>query len=232
MPVIADEQMSPLIKKVPLLDAIFLAYPRGERTSPSMRNLDQMLSNNVLAGHVSDFIVEWTWEDGVGRDLTVGDARFSGGLPGVVASGNQQVWFGLGNVAEGYSNDNLFLGEPVFSAVNSNNNNIESFDLEEPDGVSRYGAVFGFNQDQGFLRGSDNRPIYRPDPNPPDPENPAPLLWFFDTIGAVSNDTTAFANTYTPWPTALRITMRLHDPRNVIEGGQVFQFVVPLPQQD
>jgi prepilin-type N-terminal cleavage/methylation domain-containing protein len=229
MPIIAAEQMSPLIKRDQLLDAIFLAYPRGERTAPSMLNLDQMLSNNVLAGHVSDFVVEWTWEDGVGRDLTVSDIDFPGGLPGVVASGNNQVWFGLGQVAEGRSDAELFIGEPVFSAVNPSNNNIESFNLDEPDGVSRYGAVFGLNRDRGFLRGSDNRPIgYSPNPSPEDP----PSLWFFDTIGAVSNGSTVFANTYTPWPTALRITMRLHDPGDVIEGGRVFQFVVPLPQQD
>ncbi len=30
----------------------------------------------------------------------------------------------------------------------------------------------------------------------------------------------------TPWPTAIRFTMTLHDPRGVIEGGRTFQFVV------
>ena len=30
----------------------------------------------------------------------------------------------------------------------------------------------------------------------------------------------------TPWPTAIRFTMTLHDPRGVIESGRTFQFVV------
>jgi hypothetical protein len=41
-----------------------------------------------------------------------------------------------------------------------------------------------------------------------------------------------FVNTYSPWPSAVRITMRLHDPGNVIAGGRIFQFIVPLPKQD
>ena len=31
-----------------------------------------------------------------------------------------------------------------------------------------------------------------------------------------------------PWPTAIRFTMTLHDPRGVLEGGRTFQFVVNL----
>ncbi len=31
-----------------------------------------------------------------------------------------------------------------------------------------------------------------------------------------------------PWPAAIRFTMTLHDPRGVLEGGRVFQFVVNL----
>ena len=36
---------------------------------------------------------------------------------------------------------------------------------------------------------------------------------------------------YTPLPSALRITMRLHDPLGRIEGGREFQFIVNLPQR-
>ena len=52
------------------------------------------------------------------------------------------------------------------------------------------------------------------------------------TNATTGNNNYVYQNTYSPWPTAVRITMRLHDPRNVIEGGRVFQFVVPLPKQD
>ena len=36
---------------------------------------------------------------------------------------------------------------------------------------------------------------------------------------------------FTPWPSALRITMRLHDPKLNIASGRTFQFVVDLPPQ-
>jgi hypothetical protein len=36
---------------------------------------------------------------------------------------------------------------------------------------------------------------------------------------------------YTPLPSALRITLRLHDPLGRIEGGRDFQFIVELPKR-
>ena len=214
---------SPLVRKDEIVDAMFFGYPRGEREVPSMLNMDQMLRNNVLAGNLSDFRIEWTWSDGVGRDLTVSDSDFPGGLPGVVVNGNQQPWFGLGNVAVGSD----VIGEPVFSAVNDSNNNIEVFPGSVA-GVLRYGAVFGYNRDRAFLRGGDDRPIALPGDNGSD------SLVFADTMGSSGEDAgdQQFVNTYTPWPSAVRITMRLHDPGNVIAGGRVFQFIVPLPKQD
>ena len=37
---------------------------------------------------------------------------------------------------------------------------------------------------------------------------------------------------YTPWPTALRFTITLHDPKLALAQGRVFQFVVDLPKAD
>ncbi len=37
-------------------------------------------------------------------------------------------------------------------------------------------------------------------------------------------------NDYTPWPTALRFTITLHDPKLALAQGRVFQFVVDLPK--
>ena len=36
---------------------------------------------------------------------------------------------------------------------------------------------------------------------------------------------------YTPLPSAIRITIRLHDPLGRIEGGRDFQFIVDLPKR-
>jgi prepilin-type N-terminal cleavage/methylation domain-containing protein len=46
------------------------------------------------------------------------------------------------------------------------------------------------------------------------------------------DDTVSMAemrNDYTPWPTALRFTMTLHDPKLAMSSGRTFQFVVDLP---
>jgi hypothetical protein len=34
---------------------------------------------------------------------------------------------------------------------------------------------------------------------------------------------------YTPWPTALRFTFTLHDPKLTMETGRTFQVIVDLP---
>lgn len=215
-------QSSPLVRKDDLLESMFEGYPRAERIAPSMLDLDQMLSNNVLAGNVSDFRVEWTWEDGVGRDFDAISTTYPAGLTGRLDNSSSQVWFGLENNAFDFVQQ---FERPVWDSLNNgfNNgvqdaNNIEAF-YGTSDGVTRYGAVFGYNRDRGFLRGGDDQPITFGDP---------PELLFFDTYGSEEGG----VNTYSPWPTALRITMRLNDPGNVIEGGRVFQFVIPLPQQD
>ncbi len=39
-------------------------------------------------------------------------------------------------------------------------------------------------------------------------------------------------NDYTPWPTALRFTITLHDPKLALSQGRVFQFVVELPKAE
>ena len=36
---------------------------------------------------------------------------------------------------------------------------------------------------------------------------------------------------YTPWPSAIRITLTLHDPGQRLEHGRTFQFVIALPKR-
>jgi prepilin-type N-terminal cleavage/methylation domain-containing protein len=50
--------------------------------------------------------------------------------------------------------------------------------------------------------------------------------------GATRDETASLRevrNDYTPWPTALRFTMTLHDPKLALSAGRSFQFVVDLP---
>jgi len=67
--------------------------------------------------------------------------------------------------------------------------------------IKIYTAVFGFNGDK-------------------------PVFQTFDQPGV-----NQLRTDYTPWPTALRITMQLHDPEKRIEQGKTLQLVVELPKR-
>ena len=69
--------------------------------------------------------------------------------------------------------------------------------------IKIYTAVFGFNGD---------KPV-------------------FQTMSMQANGTSAIRDDYTPWPTALRITMQLHDPEKRIEEGKTLQLIVELPKR-
>ena len=76
----------------------------------------------------------------------------------------------------------------------------------DPDTVPHeYWAVFGLNRDEPLLEANSNP--------------------------ASSTYIQPFDNAYTPWPTALRFTMVIHDPDTRLENGQTVQFVVPLPER-
>jgi hypothetical protein len=36
---------------------------------------------------------------------------------------------------------------------------------------------------------------------------------------------------YTPWPTQIRVTCTIHDPRLVLDRGRDFQFVLDVPKR-
>lgn len=261
------------IQKADVLNAMYLGYPRGEQTAPSMDRMDTMLTNAVLSPNVSDFRVEWTWGDGVGRDtdsMFPNSPLFNGGLPGVVIDGSYlrngtarssaTPWFGLSDAAFGSAPASAFspgadsvsdwshinpdglnavrIGPPVGPEFgnfdpdylvdthgNSPLSNIELCDdcnlsPQESSGVRRYGAVFGYNATDGIVQWVDGVPL---------PFNWGPV--FGEQVYQSSGGGTyEVANTYSPWPTALRVTFRLHDPQNKLTGGRVFQFVIPVPK--
>ena len=109
--------LSDRVRKQDVLDAMYYGYPRAEFDAPGMNQLDIMLTDMVLAPYVSDFRVEWTWEDGVGRDLEttmtpeswqIGDTlpaswnqELLGGFPGVVVDGS---WVSSGRSNYGNTN--------------------------------------------------------------------------------------------------------------------------------
>ena len=73
--------------------------------------------------------------------------------------------------------------------------------------VYAYTAVFGFNNDQ-----------------------PTETVTVTDTTGFTSTHT-VLRDDYTPWPSALRFTMRIHDAGGKLVEGRPYQFVIDLPRR-
>ncbi|MFO0873727.1 MAG: hypothetical protein U0575_07110 [Phycisphaerales bacterium] len=135
----------------------------------------------------------------------VGTAFKSDGtlVPGVrVATGAEQPWFGMPDASRG-----------VYQ-------------------LSQAGSISGW--DWGKVAGGT---IFPANIEASGTLNPGAVQYYVATFGynqsqpLDANDAPNVNLAYTPWPTALRFTVTLHDPRNVLEQGRVFQFVVALPQR-
>ena len=181
-------------------------YVRSEKIAPSMNRQDVMLTTPTLATNCSSFMVDWTWTPEV-----------IGYVP------NPQIptqWFGFPDsqfplVPPATWNDDwrgvkTLTEDPTTTTLPLVPSVIEGvnpiiYPLGPTGPIKIYTAVFGFNGDKTAFQIID----------------PTRLLGF--TVG-VRDD-------YTPWPTALRITMQLHDPEKRIEQGKTLQLIVELPKR-
>lgn len=169
-----------------------LYYPRAERVAPSMHRVDQALTNPIIGSACSSFIVEWTWDDGVGDVYYEDGSLYLHGIE--IDADREQPWFGMPDPDRGvypYYTENWWL-----AAETIHDENIEEYVVIDQT-YDYYEAFFGYNQTYP-LNSSNN------------PEK---------SLG------------YTPWPSAIRVTMTLHDTETKIENGRVFQFVVNLPRR-
>jgi type II secretory pathway pseudopilin PulG len=202
-----------------ILNAIY--FPRAEKVATSTFREDHATTVGVLGGSASDFVVEWTWDEGVGRaanplnatapyegvgeDWNAGTQRFDG-----VMRAGEQTWFGLpddevlAQSPTSFSARNVYMYSDLSNQLRADAIDpawIESIDTSTSR-VIRYAAVFGYNQ---------SRPL--------NPETKQP--WVTGAAGVPA---------YTPWPSALRFTVRLHDANTRLTSGRVLQFVVNLPK--
>jgi len=204
------------------------AYPRGERTAPSTEREDQMLTNALLGSGVSSFAIDWTYADGVGgRDAPDGSVLFgvddtSGNvvpMRGVLVDDARTVpWFGLpdrsgaSNGERGVRTFTDYAGTfptlPVYP-ISIENPDVAPIDVQ-PVGsgnnatVRTYQAAWGPDRNRAYLEYAGN------------PE------------GRVMTPDLGFA----PLPTAIRVTMTLHDPKGTLETGRTFQFLIPIPTRN
>ncbi len=183
-------------------------YPRAERVAPGPHRVDQALTNHVLAGACSSFTIDWTYSDGTGDATSnLGDYR------GAWIDGSiEKPWFGLDALGQAGESRGVRTFREWATDIATDPpqtifwGNIEGqFSGAPAPGIQNYSAYFGYNRDAPF-----HGPIG------PDPAIGAPHI----KVG------------FTPWPTAIRITMRLHDVAGRLEAGRVVQYVVDLPRRE
>lgn len=194
-------------------------YPRAEREPPVeigdldnpnfVRREDFALTSHVIGTGCSEFIVDWTYRDNDGAFV---DEKGIGILPTFA-----QPWFGLDDPSR-----NVFTLRRYFN---------------DPDSIEQ--LLMDFQQDtrqwikigntQLINENAIERPVfsgggvvrYR-----------AIFGYNRDEPRDAAGDFGELDTGYTPWPSAVRITMRLHDPKGRLENGRLYQFVVELPRRN
>lgn len=207
-------------------------WPRIERQAPSTARQDQALTTGMLSGHCSSFIVEWCWEPGVGRVNGPDSPSFQVGFQPRYQS---QCWIGLPD-----RDPETGLDVPAFQSRGART-------LGQQDGVEA--PLFIPSIEGPRYRNTPSATAVVPVVFPP--QIPAPtaavpggFCWSYSSTFGFngSRPTTSEIDPatgirtqvprldYTPRPTALRVTMTLHDPDRRIEGGREFTFVIDLPK--
>ena len=210
-------------------------FPRAERMPPNdpgdannfdfVRREDLALTTHVLGSACSEFIVEWTYYDGVGflADFDETDNLPDDWRQGVIVPPvHAQPWFGWRDIALVSNPTNLSQGaDPergVFRYMDWAGGNRGAFAIdpnaiERPTigfgafGVVQYRAYFGMNR-------TEPRDVFDLDGDND-----------FQEVGVTDVG-------YTPWPNAVRITMTIHDPDVRLANGRTFQFIVELPERE
>ncbi len=116
-------------------DVVLNYRPRAEKRPPTLDKSDVLLTTSVLAGNCSNFVVDWTWSDGIGRELDLDlrldpseNVSYAGAIRGVSHRGGVRLETGLevsnagepGPIQEaglrvpwfGFSDDNPNSGSP------------------------------------------------------------------------------------------------------------------------
>lgn len=189
----------------------WMFYPRAERVAPSMHRVDQALTDHVLASACSSFIVDWTYPEGA--------------VPGV--QDTRDVGFRVGPSGTVYPGVQLdpALEQPWFGLDPDLNGNLPSYG---PRGVARLTQWMLDNP-----QSAAGRPIFPAIIETVDNSDPIILyeaFFGFNREMALDLDGTPNVDLgYTPWPSAIRITMTVHDTDTRLESGRELQFVIELP---
>ena len=219
-------------------NSLFVTYPRVEKAALGPAKAEQMLTAPVLAANCSSFKVEWTWSDGVGRTWTGPQGYGAGGaingteeIGMFVPRGSMQPWFGLNEAAV------TMAQSQVRPASNSSNFLVNGqYDaLRGAIGLPLFAGELGTDpvvcSAEGAINASTNAPIWTTSAAQGS-KRVYHAVFGFNQEDPGQIDPLAFGRgPYTPLPSAIRITMRLHDPLGRLEGGRDYQFIVELPKR-
>lgn len=218
-------------------NSLFVAYPRVEKAALGPSRSEQMLAAPVLAANCSSFKVEWTWENGLARSWS-GAAGYG---PGGAISGFEpigmyvrpnatQPWFGLDSPADPN------VGPLSVNPVNGQANVFTNGGAKKPWGAVGLPLVAGDGSGAVVCavegpRAASGLPIWTTSASQNSKRVYQAVFGFNQEDEGVTSFSAANRGPYTPLPSALRITIRLHDPLGRIEGGRDFQFIVELPKR-
>jgi len=221
---------------------LYLAYPRVEKVPPSASRSDVMLTAPVLAANCSSFKIEWTWKDGVG-------STFGGSAPGTPPQGGESIgmfirtgtpvpaqpWFGLDPLGSGS------VGASTVRPVSNSPNFLDNGTVGDWGAVGLPLVVGNSQSDlvcpvEGPMNRSgdalvNNSPVWRCGADQDSKRVYQAVFGLNQQDASIVNPFSTSRGPYTPMPSAIRITVRLHDSLGRIEGGREFQFIVDLPKR-
>jgi hypothetical protein len=224
-----------------------LGWPRSEKAVTDTDRKTEMLVSPTLLTNCSSFRVDWTWEPGTGRQtdaagavlravtglgFNAGDANNVWSMRGYEpfaaapwpqievnpsARVSDQPWFGLPDLAAGVSLAQVAMPlvphQGVFGEVA--NSHMEQV-AQTIEGIAAGGpAVTNPFPGQNRIR------VYT-----------AVFGFNQDEAYVVTPDgTVVLRDDFTPWPTQIRVTAVIHDPRLVLDRGREVQFVLDVPKR-
>ncbi|HMN95390.1 MAG TPA: prepilin-type N-terminal cleavage/methylation domain-containing protein [Phycisphaerales bacterium] len=194
-------------QRAAMRDALY--WPRASRTAPSMDRRDQMLVASTLGWGVASMSIDWTYADGVGRMTdSAGNLLLANSgtvtLAGmVVRPGFEQPWFGIADNARNVRP--ISAGAGAWPTIWG-----DVYPPIRPNAIELASATL-----QGYP--ADRVQVYE-------------AYFGFNRRAPLGNDNvTQDEDGYTPYPTALRFTFTVVDPREDSAVRRQVQFVVDLP---
>ncbi len=184
-------------------------YPRAARIAESMDRADQAQTLSVLSSACSSFIVDWTYDNGDGVVNYVnkdGYTKTVGNYAGMQhLPWVEHPWFGMTDDARAVAP----LATP-FTGPDLRAYNWGSFNGANPRNI------------EGLTDNTTKLPEFQV-------IGQSDVRMYEAIFGYNQSDPSR--DGFTPWPSALRITMTLHDPKTRLERGRTFQFVIRLPKR-